>query len=214
MSKKELTFEEKLSFAAGRYLGEDFGEYEDEGSDGELSAVSDEPRGGSVGWDVYLDGELLDTVQGYDGFTPEEVKQSLIDNDGFDYDIEVVKSDKVRPAPVRAEAEESDEDVVTEDEDEVVTEDAGEHTYKAFYKGKSIEVTAPSSYEAQKKAAQQFKAKKSYDVEVKLVKKDDGEEVVHTATESVRPSGLSEAFLYSAGSLLMDYNDYLSEETK
>lgn len=38
--------------------------------------------------------------------------------------------------------------------------------YKAFYKGKSIEVHAKTSYEAQQLAAQQFKAKKSYEVTV------------------------------------------------
>ena len=41
--------------------------------------------------------------------------------------------------------------------------------YAAFYKGKKIEVSANSSYEAQKIAAQKFKAKKSYDVTVMLL---------------------------------------------
>jgi hypothetical protein len=40
--------------------------------------------------------------------------------------------------------------------------------YKAFYKGKSIEVYADTSYQAQQKAASIFKAKKSYDVTVVL----------------------------------------------
>ena len=35
--------------------------------------------------------------------------------------------------------------------------------YKAFYKGKSIDVYATTSYQAQQKAAIQFKAKKSYE---------------------------------------------------
>jgi hypothetical protein len=51
--------------------------------------------------------------------------------------------------------------------------------YKAFYKGKSIEVYANTSYEAQKVAAKQFKAKKSYDVTVVLCEKK-GEQVIHT----------------------------------
>lgn len=51
--------------------------------------------------------------------------------------------------------------------------------YKAFYKGKTIEVEASSSYEAQKKAAAQFKAKKSYDVNVILCEKQ-GDQVTHS----------------------------------
>lgn len=46
------------------------------------------------------------------------------------------------------------------------------NTYKAFYKGKQLEVEADTSYSAQKKAAEQFKAKKSYDVVVVLVAKN------------------------------------------
>lgn len=41
-------------------------------------------------------------------------------------------------------------------------------TYKAFYKGRSIQVEAQTSYEAQQKAATLFRAKKSYDVTVVL----------------------------------------------
>ena len=51
--------------------------------------------------------------------------------------------------------------------------------YKAFYKGKEIEVQANSSYEAQCKAAEIFKAKKRYEVDVVLCEKN-GEQVVHT----------------------------------
>jgi len=39
-------------------------------------------------------------------------------------------------------------------------------TFIAIYKGKQIEVSAETSYAAQKKAAELFKAKKSYDVSV------------------------------------------------
>ena len=45
-------------------------------------------------------------------------------------------------------------------------------TYIAFYKGKQIELTANSSYDAQLKAAAQFKAKKSYEVDVFLADKE------------------------------------------
>jgi hypothetical protein len=52
--------------------------------------------------------------------------------------------------------------------------------YKAFYKGKSIEIYANTSYGAQQLAAKQFKAKKSYDVTVVLCEKGE-EQVFHTA---------------------------------
>lgn len=50
--------------------------------------------------------------------------------------------------------------------------------YIAIYKGKQIQVRAKTSYEAQQKAAQQFKAKKSWEVSVYLVERDDGTEVI------------------------------------
>lgn len=53
--------------------------------------------------------------------------------------------------------------------------------YKAFYRGKTCEVYADSSYEAQQKAAQFFKAKKSYEVTVMLCEVG-GKQYVHTAT--------------------------------
>lgn len=54
--------------------------------------------------------------------------------------------------------------------------------YKAFYKGKSIDVYADSSYEAQQKAAKEFKAKKSYEVNV-VLGEIDGEQVTHIAVD-------------------------------
>lgn len=50
--------------------------------------------------------------------------------------------------------------------------------YKAFYKGKELEVYANSSYEAQKLAASQFKAKKYYDVIIVLCELS-GSQVTH-----------------------------------
>jgi len=50
--------------------------------------------------------------------------------------------------------------------------------YIAFYKGRQIEVMADTSYQAQQKAAQQFKARKSYEVTVVLAEKN-GQQVVH-----------------------------------
>jgi hypothetical protein len=53
--------------------------------------------------------------------------------------------------------------------------------YKAFYKGKTCEVYANSSYEAQQKAAAQFKAKKEWEVTVVLCELA-GEQVTHSAS--------------------------------
>lgn len=59
--------------------------------------------------------------------------------------------------------------------------------YKAFYKGKEIEVYANTSLEAQNKAAKEFKAKKSYEVTVVLCETDTdgphnpGKQVTHRA---------------------------------
>lgn len=44
-----------------------------------------------------------------------------------------------------------------------------ERRYAAFYMGRKIEVRAFTSYEAQKLAAMQFKARKSYDVSVYVI---------------------------------------------
>ncbi len=57
----------------------------------------------------------------------------------------------------------------------------GKNGYIALYRSKQIEVWANSSYEAQQKAAQQFKAKKSYEVSVYLCEK--GGEQVTTLTD-------------------------------
>ena len=56
------------------------------------------------------------------------------------------------------------------------------NVYKAFYKGKEIEVQAESSYKAQLAAAAILKAKQSFDVTVMLCEKD-GRQVTHVATE-------------------------------
>ena len=57
--------------------------------------------------------------------------------------------------------------------------------YKAFYRGKSIEVYAGTSFEAQSKAALQLGAKKSYEVTVMLCEKNTdgtapGTQVIHS----------------------------------
>jgi len=49
--------------------------------------------------------------------------------------------------------------------------------YKAFYRGKTIEVYADTSYAAQQKAATILKVKKSYEITVVLCEKK-GEQVV------------------------------------
>ena len=44
--------------------------------------------------------------------------------------------------------------------------------YIAMYRGKKIEVYAPTKYDAQLKAAKEFKAKKSWEVDVYLCEVD------------------------------------------
>lgn len=62
--------------------------------------------------------------------------------------------------------------------------------YKAFYKGKQVDVYAETSFKAQEKAAEEFKKNlaprarksfKSYDITVVLCEKD-GEQVVHSTS--------------------------------
>ena len=58
--------------------------------------------------------------------------------------------------------------------------------YKAFFKGREIEVYAETSYAAQQKAAAQLKAKKAYQVTVVLCETNTdgtapGVQVVHSA---------------------------------
>ncbi len=60
--------------------------------------------------------------------------------------------------------------------------------YKAFFKGKEIEVYAETSFAAQRKAAEQFKAKKAYEVTVMLCETgtdgtQPGQAVVHSGGE-------------------------------
>ena len=54
------------------------------------------------------------------------------------------------------------------------------NSYKAFYKGKSIDVYAESSYKAQQIASAIFKAKKSYMVDIYLCE-NDNKQVIQTA---------------------------------
>jgi hypothetical protein len=65
-------------------------------------------------------------------------------------------------------------------------EDTGMNGYIAFYKGKRYELYANSKYEAQKKAAEFFKAKKSYEVNVELAEVNE-KDITHIATEAVIP---------------------------
>lgn len=52
--------------------------------------------------------------------------------------------------------------------------------YKAFYKGRQLEVEANTSYEAQKKAAEVLKVKEKYRYRVTVALCEvDGKQVVH-----------------------------------
>jgi len=53
--------------------------------------------------------------------------------------------------------------------------------YKAFYKGKQVEVYATTSYNAQIEAALRLKAKRPYEVSVVLCEVS-GKQVIHNAS--------------------------------
>lgn len=53
--------------------------------------------------------------------------------------------------------------------------------YVCFYKGKRIEVLAETSFQATRIAAEQFKAKKTYEVTAVLAEKN-GQQVIHSAS--------------------------------
>jgi len=55
--------------------------------------------------------------------------------------------------------------------------------YKAFYRGKTLDIYADSLYNAQVKAAVEFKAKKAYEVTVLLCEKNG--EVYEQSTASL-----------------------------
>lgn len=58
----------------------------------------------------------------------------------------------------------------------------GKNVYVAFYRGKTAQVRADTAYDAQRIAAELFKARKQYEVTVVLAEKD-GNQVVHTPAE-------------------------------
>lgn len=53
--------------------------------------------------------------------------------------------------------------------------------YVCFWRGKKAEVYAETSFEAQKKAAEIFKAKKTYEISVVLAEKN-GNPVIHSTS--------------------------------
>lgn len=52
--------------------------------------------------------------------------------------------------------------------------------YKAFWRGREVEVYAASSYQAQQAAAVMFKAKKPHEVSVVICERADGSVVTHS----------------------------------
>lgn len=55
------------------------------------------------------------------------------------------------------------------------------HTYIAYFNGKQLEVQAPTSYQAQQRAAMLWGVgKRSWKVTVMLARKADGQDVVHS----------------------------------
>lgn len=62
------------------------------------------------------------------------------------------------------------------------TKQSGDCGYVCLFKGKRIEVYAPSTLKARDMAAAHFKAKKAYEVTAMLAENPAGETVIHTAT--------------------------------
>jgi hypothetical protein len=83
----------------------------------------------------------------------------------------------------------------------------GKNVYKAFYKGKEIDLRADSSYSAQVKAAVFFKAKKSYDVTVVILAKGD-DTVIHST------SSFGEGATINANAIQLKINEYKDLEKK
>jgi hypothetical protein len=82
---------------------------------------------------------------------------------------------------------------------------SGKNGYIAMYKGKKLEVYADTKYEAQQKAAQHFKAKKSYEVDVYLAELD-GKQYI-TPTDFADGGGVNEKKYYNN----MNREDILSQ---
>lgn len=59
------------------------------------------------------------------------------------------------------------------------------HTYQAFYKHHRSNVEAPTSFDAQKKAAELWKVptKQAHRISIFLVQKEDGKEVTHSTAD-------------------------------
>ena len=55
--------------------------------------------------------------------------------------------------------------------------------YKAFWRGKTTEVRAETSFKAQQMAAAHWKVRKSHEITVVLCERADGSQVVHTAVD-------------------------------
>lgn len=72
---------------------------------------------------------------------------------------------------------------MTNEEAMIYVQKTGLNGYVANYRGKSIDVFAKTSYEAQTKAAAQFKAKKSYEVSVNICITASGGEVIYNGSE-------------------------------
>jgi len=75
---------------------------------------------------------------------------------------------------------------------------SGKNGYIAMYKGKKVEVYADTKYEAQQKAAQYFKAKKSYEVDVYLAELN-GEQYV-TPTNFAKGGEVPKRYFYAISS--------------
>lgn len=83
----------------------------------------------------------------------------------------------------------------------------GKNIYKAFYKGKEIDLKADSSYSAQTKAAVIFKAKKSYEVTV-VVLSVEGKDITHSTSSFAKGGGVDSIEEEDENIAKSVYNDY------
>ncbi len=62
------------------------------------------------------------------------------------------------------------------------TKGAGDCGFVAFYKGAEYHVYAATLLKARDIVAKHCKAKKAYDINIMIAEREDGSEVIHTAT--------------------------------
>ena len=172
---EEIRGNDKLDSYVKEYYGEDadWTLYESEGDELEQDALAVDDFGNkSVFYIKYAKGGK---TQGYNS----RLDESLGDRTGAEINFEQKKKDRrdESKAMEKASGKRAYSSVRTMDKGNRMLDhggmlakggDVGNNGYIAMYRGKRMEVYADTKFEAQKKAADKFKARKSYDVNVYL----------------------------------------------